>query len=294
MQLPCANDFHVPSSPALSHDSLTAKHKQEVDALNRAFRVLISKVPKTDKKQRKSINTHLENQLAQLSCLHQIELDSSAVSSCNESINSETTAVRPKKRKQKLSEMYENLSSEAEKAAAELGPSLGDLELSSLHEQLSRLSFQMKSVPADGSCLFYSLFNQLSRNNLIPTTVHGIFVDSVGSFRKSLAKELEISWTKYHCFFSSDVFTASHSVNSDEHSSLLSRYQRCLEHDLSFWGGDLEINLTCNLFNVSVEVFQAKTSPIVFNSESTGPFLRICLLRSAFSSGNHYNEVVSC
>ncbi|KAL0224586.1 hypothetical protein P9112_003976 [Eukaryota sp. TZLM1-RC] len=293
---PTATSFSSPVDASLSKTSIRSRHRKEIEALNQAFASLLSSIPKSDKKQRKQVSKAQSTELEALKKLQQSQLSSlssnvvSSHSLCEDDEIDAPDKPRKKKNRRRKQDIYDQLSLEAERHVAEQGPSPGELEWKAIEMSIEDKGMVIRKVPADGNCLFNAICNQLYINRGVSIT----------------SRELRLELSKYLCQNKDDLYhfvdySCLGNVSCDCHdffdcdcgrcqSLIFDRYVKSLASDPSFWGGDLEIKMVCDLFKVRVIVYQAGLDPLIFgNSQKV---LYISLHKKLYSSGNHYNELL--
>jgi OTU domain-containing protein 6 len=166
------------------------------------------------------------------------------------------------------------------------------VELAALARKLNPLSFGIHPVPADGSCLFYAVEDQLS----------GILgwrqEHSMLALRKRAADYLRSHWVEFAAFL---PYEAGDGYEGDERRAV--RLYAARLESTSAWGGHPELRALACTLGLPIIVYQAEGEPWHFlpdgeqegRRETAGAgrdtALRLSFHRHYLSMGEHYNSV---
>lgn len=136
-----------------------------------------------------------------------------------------------------------------------------------VQQQLHQIGAYVHEVPADGNCLFRSLYDQLE------CLEDAGGVEDHVDLRKKIVQEISAGEEFFSCF-----------IEDDE--SFEDYIDRMSEEDV--WGGNIEIQAFSTLFHVNVRIFQsfqASWTILNFPEESAR------MVHISYHDGNHYNSV---
>eukprot|EP00003_Mantamonas_plastica_P003063 TRINITY_DN1248_c0_g1_i1.p1 TRINITY_DN1248_c0_g1~~TRINITY_DN1248_c0_g1_i1.p1 ORF type:complete len:200 (-),score=66.46 TRINITY_DN1248_c0_g1_i1:507-1106(-) len=157
------------------------------------------------------------------------------------------------------------------KIAKEAGPDPGLVELQKLKEKLNPLGLKVKSVPADGNCLFAAVANQLN-------------LRQGKNVRHKDIRQQTMTYMKNH----PDQYASFITEDFDDYCERM--------QSQPLWGGHVELMAMAEMLDTAIEVYQAEDEPLIMGGEheedDEAQPLTISYHRHLISTGEHYNSVV--
>ncbi|CAL8469587.1 g9128 [Coccomyxa elongata] len=191
-----------------------------------------------------------------------------------------------KRRDAKAAQEAEREARIAEEHAA-MGDSARVIEERSLAELLSPLGLAVRSVPADGHCLYRAVEEQLGssggREELLPPP-HDYW-----AVRAAAAAYMRAHPDQFMPFISQE--------DGEEGPEAAFEAYCCAVESSAAWGGQLELRALAQALRRHIAVYSVGMPRVdmgpEFQGEDEESSLRLCYLRHAFGLGEHYNSVTT-
>ena len=136
-----------------------------------------------------------------------------------------------------------------------------------VRQQLHQIGACVYDVPADGNCLFRSLYDQLE------CLEDAGGVEDHVDLRKRIVEEISAREEFFGCFIEDDESFEDYIERMSQEGA---------------WGGNIEIQAFSTLFHVNVRIYQSFTSSwTVLNFPEEGAHM----VHVSYHDGNHYNSV---
>ncbi|CAH6779981.1 Otud6a [Phodopus roborovskii] len=261
------------------------RHYREKRELQAHIQALKSSVPKNDKNRRKQLLADAARLEAEMEQRHQQELekfeddvdtDVESVTADLTKMNLENLPPRPKKvqkRRKRRANVERQPQERAPAAQAEqLANNRREEEEKKVAAILGAKNLEMKTIPADGHCMYRAIQDQL----LFSVTVESLRYRTAYYMRKHIDDFLPF-------------FTEPEAGNFYTREDFL-RYCDDIVHSAS-WGGQLELRAMSHVLQTPIEVVQANSPIIVIGEEYNRKPLTLVYLHHACDFGEHYNSV---
>ncbi|NP_001388056.1 OTU domain-containing protein 6A [Rattus norvegicus] len=260
------------------------RHYREKRELQAHIQTLKASVPKNDKGRRKQLLSDIARLEAEMEQRHEQELEKfgenpesgvDSVTADLKKMNLENMPPRPAK-SQKRRDRRANL----ERRRQERMPAAQAEQLAAYRREeeekvaaiLGAKNLEMKTIPADGHCMYRAIQDQL----VFSVTIESLRYRTAYYMRKHIDDFLPF-------------FTEPEAGNFYTREDFL-RYCDDIVHKAS-WGGQLELRALSHVLQTPIEVVQANSPIIVIGEEYTRKPLTLVYLHYACDFGEHYNSV---
>lgn len=262
------------------------RHYREKRELQAHIQTLKASIPKNDRGRRKQMVADIARLEAEMEQRHRQELekfgenpDSSvdSVTADLKKMNLENMPPRParaqKRRNRDQRAHHERRRHERMPAAqAEQMAAYRREEEEKVAAILGAKNLEMKTIPADGHCMYRAIQDQL----VFSVTIESLRYRTAYYMRKHIDDFLPF-------------FTEPEAGNFYTREDFL-RYCDDIVHNAS-WGGQLELRALSHVLQTPIEVVQANSPIIVIGEEYTRKPITLVYLHYACDFGEHYNSV---
>lgn len=260
------------------------RHCREKRELQAHIQTLKASVPKNDKGRRKQLLSDIARLEAEMEQRHQQELEKfgenpeSSVDSITANLkkmNLENMPPRPskgQKRRDRRANLERRRQERMPAAQAEQLAANRREEEEKVAAILGAKNLEMKTIPADGHCMYRAIQDQL----VFSVTIESLRYRTAYYMRKHIDDFLPF-------------FTEPEAGNFYTQEDFL-RYCDDIVHKAS-WGGQLELRALSHVLQTPIEVVQANSPIIVIGEEYTRKPLTLVYLHYACDFGEHYNSV---
>lgn len=151
-----------------------------------------------------------------------------------------------------------------------------------LPRQIGEFSLWLQRIPGDGNCLFGSLVHQIMGIHPEEST----FSAAVSQVRASIVVYLRNNFSRYWAYL---VPFAEDFVKQDfvDVYDRVWKYLELLAQE-GFWGGEDCISVACDLYNVSITVWDERTARIIEYPNKSLSARKIAM----YYTGAHYDSVL--
>ena len=295
------SDFGETSKFQETEHEIIVRHDQEDRELDEKIRMMLKAAKKSEKEvaQAKAIQMRFDQKARHREEMEELE-DSEISVSCEqrtekgiilaiEDVTSKEDMVkqmkiekakRKKEKKQEKEKEKEHLKAEIKASA---GPSLRQVELTSLNSILAKDGLKVKEIISDGHCLYRAIADQLS------------FVQQQGEAETNgMASTLKFNDLRLiaanYLRENSDEFAPF--VGFSSGSTEYERYCQSVESVSSAeWGGQVEIRVLANCLQKQIHIYDNQCPVIMMGEEFVGTPLKLTYHRHYFALGEHYNSV---
>ncbi|XP_028739759.2 OTU domain-containing protein 6A [Peromyscus leucopus] len=259
------------------------RHYRERRELQGHIQALKSSVPKSDKNRRRRLLADVARLEAEMEQRHQQELEKfedldpslESVTADLTKMNLENLPPRPskaQKRRERRAHMERQHQERMPAARAQQLATFRREEEEKVTAILGAKNLEMKTIPADGHCMYRAIQDQL---------VYSVTVESL-RYRTAY-------YMRKHVDDFLPFFTEPEAGNFYTREDFL-RYCDDIVHRAS-WGGQLELRAMSHILQTPIEVVQANSPIIVIGEEYTRKPLTLVYLHYACEFGEHYNSV---
>ncbi|KAJ2754224.1 OTU protein [Coemansia pectinata] len=293
-----------PSTPEITLEELELRHRKESKELLAKVTALKKTVSKGDKRKKKEVAADIATLESELSERHAAELSqltgsgsgltvvaaatsdpepSSSIAPNGLYGNSDNLDRRPggkvnkaKQRLQRRAEELQRIQAEAEKEAEGM-VDVAAIESSTIDRLVANDGLQVRSINADGHCLYSAFADQLCTYHAQPT--------SYPDMRRRAAEYMRAHRDDFMPFMahdSGDLFSAS---DYDDHCDSVERSAE--------WGGHQEIMALSHALQLPVLVYQSGAPVLRIGEDaySANEPVRLSYHRHAYGLGEHYNSL---
>ncbi|OBS83704.1 hypothetical protein A6R68_22307 [Neotoma lepida] len=259
------------------------RHHREKRELQAHIQALKSSVPKNDRNRRRQMLADAARLEAEMEQRHQQELEKFEGSNPSlESVTADLSKMnlenlpprssKAQKRRQRRANLERQRQGRMPMAQAEHLATLRREEEEKITAILGARNLEMKTIPADGHCMYRAIQDQL----VYSVTVENLRYRTAYYMRKHIDDFLPF-------------FTEPEAGNFYTREDFL-RYCDDIVQKAS-WGGQLELRALSHILQTPIEVVQANSPIIVIGEEYTRKPLILVYLRYACDFGEHYNSV---
>ncbi|XP_005081223.1 OTU domain-containing protein 6A [Mesocricetus auratus] len=260
------------------------RHYREKRELQAHIQALKSSVPKNDKNRRKQLLADAARLEVEMEQRHQQELEKFKKDPDTdvESITADLTKMnlenlpprlsRAQKRRQRRANVERQRQERMPTTQAEQQATYRREEEEKVAAILGAKNLEMKTIPADGHCMYRAIQDQL----VFSVTVENLRYRTAYYMRKHIDDFLPF-------------FTEPEAGNFYTREDFL-RYCDDIVHKAS-WGGQLELRAMSHVLKTPIEVVQANSPIIVIGEEYNRKPLTLVYLHYACDFGEHYNSV---
>jgi OTU domain-containing protein 6 len=171
--------------------------------------------------------------------------------------------------------------------AKNIGPTLRDIEIQQITQQLRPRHYKIQPIPADGNCLFRAIAAQCSTSTTI------LSYQDIRALCAQTMREHEEEFAPF-CEYNDE--TDSEITNYKE-------YVNAVQYSSHHWGGHLEIRALSMALQRPVHVYSSNTlhtnGPLIIDgcssattSDATVEPIRLSYHLHYYALGEHYNQVV--
>lgn len=147
-------------------------------------------------------------------------------------------------------------------------------EMEAIEKKLLSLDLCVREMPADGSCLFEAVSDQLR--------LVGEPVQSASELRKCAVTYMRDHRDEFMAFYVSDEADGDGNDTFDDYCTKMA--------STDAWGGQLELVALSRALNVQISVVSANAPDAIVGDH--GPVLRLTFHTHFLAMGNHYNSAV--
>lgn len=260
------------------------RHYREKRELQAHIQSLRASIPKNDKGRRKQLLSDIARLEAEMEQRHQQELEKfeenpdsevDSITADLKKMNLENMPPRPskgQKKRDRRSTQERRHQETVSLAQAEQLAAYRREEEEKVAAILVAKNVEMKTIPADGHCMYRAIQDQL----VFSTTIENLRYRTADYMRKHIDDFLPF-------------FTEPEAGNFYTREDFL-RYCDDIVHKAS-WGGQLELRALSHVLQTPIEVVQANSPIIVIGEEYTRKPLTLVYLHYACNFGEHYNSV---
>lgn len=145
-------------------------------------------------------------------------------------------------------------------------------EMAAIEAQLQGLQLAVREMPADGSCLFEAVADQL--------TLHALPPHAARELRTLAAQWMRNHPEDYCAFLETDSGEPMGPSQFDAYCTTMATSNE--------WGGQMELVALCHALHVRICIHSA--GPEVMLDAAGGPLLHVTFHRHYLASGAHYNS----
>lgn len=192
-------------------------------------------------------------------------------------------------------------------AAENSGPSLRDIEMDKINQQLRSEALAVKAVPSDGNCLYRAIEDQLRHGFQASTAEVAVSEEALAAAPAAVAAAVD--HYALRCLAAEHIRRHAEEfcpfLGFEEGSSGFRDYcDRVASSTLAEWGGQLELKALATALGRTIVVYSADAPVLTMQPQdaayvasttslSVGPPLRLSYHKHYYALGEHYNSVRS-
>ena len=193
--------------------------------------------------------------------------------------------------------------------AKNIGPTLRDIELQQIEQQLQPHHLRIQPIPADGNCLFRAIAAQCHRATTTTTTIDTMLLSSYQDIRALCAETMRVNESEFAPFCE---YNSNNNNNNDSENTITNyqEYVNAVQYSSQHWGGHLELRALSMALQRPVHIYSSHTlhtnGPLIIDASTSSSSteindtaessllepIRLSYHLHYFALGEHYNQVV--